>query len=636
MTKRFFFSLLLAISCMGMAVMAATPLKKTKLHVLYVGGSSDWEKDQSAEDVYQNGVKERMSSFGELLNTYFTEVRIIHASEYRQEMSKGYDVTIMDGTPQPIAPGIENQAKRIYKKPAYLTEDFDLPMLTIADASSTIGSRIGCKNDWFCLCLDAEAHSWRKEHAIFQKPYPVKLETEIKPVPEEASHYQLSLFEGPLPQKLEMWRVQTKGYGTTPGFRVGLVSRPDGYEDCSDGEFISGGVSQKSLDAVAIGRHGNFLHWGFSASPKYMTEQGKIVFVNAVVYISRFKGQGIIVRKYNETIPHRSDLDDYKSLASEKGYKMIVAQTESANQSIRETAEKAKEKQAKGEKLTEREQAFLNMPPLQVRSREEYMQMYLSAYYPMFGTDEQAYVKYFDENRGWFYPDESGSQLRLDEDVKSLDIPNNDLRLLDTAIKMLEGNKEPEKAKRILARYTLMDFPKAAEWRYWFEKNKAKMFFSESGGWVFLIDSREPGVNPYSAWEARKKVSAIPEGNTTDKNPVAVTASREILDSGEQIVYVKIKIHPGYHIYAYTTPDSPFIPTQVELQLPEGYSTAGNLNVPAGRFYSQGGTTIYDGTIVYSQAIQGNGKGPILCKVSYQCCDINICFPPAEANIAVE
>ncbi len=626
----------LVFSCIGMVAWAASPVKKTDLRILYVGGSSDWAISP-ADDLaaYQQSVEERMASFEQLLTTYFTTVKVINATEYNQEMSKEYDVTVMDGTPVPIVPEVNDPVKRIYKRAGYLTDDFNYPMLCIAEASSIIGSRIGSKNDWYCLCLDTDAHSWRKDHVIFKEPYPVKLKTEIKPTPEQALH-SAYLIEGGVPKTIAMWKVQTKGYATDEGFRVGLVSRPWGYEDGIDAEYISGGVSQKSLDAVAIGRHGNFFHWGFSASPKYMTEQGKLVFVNAVAYIAKFRGQGIIVRKYNETIPTRIYVETFKKMVGKAGYQEMVDATEEANKMMQGIAEKAKAKQAKGEKLSAEEKAYLNMPPLKVRSREEYMEMYLGPYYKMFGMDEAAYADYFDTNKNWLYVASDGRFLTVDEDVKSLGIPNNELRLLDTAIKMWEENKEVEKAKRILARYTLMDFPRAAEWRYWFEKNKKKLFFTEAGGWIFLVNSREPGVNPYVAWEARKAMSEIPVGETSDREPVAIKAVKEVMQSGEQVLYVKIKVHPGYHIYAYTTSDSPFTPTTVAITLPDGYEAVGNQKVPAGQFYSQGGTTIYDGTVVFSQVIKGKSNGVIRCKVSYQCCDNNICFPPTEKEITVE
>lgn len=634
--KRLFLICLLLASCFGFIAEPASAVKKTKLSVLYVGGSSDWQREAIPDSAaYQQSVKERTEAFAQLLGTYFTDVKVIDATDYKQSLSEQYDVTVMDGLPQPIAPAVTDAAKGIYKRAAYLTEDFSSPMVCIAEMSSFLGSRIGLKNDWYCLCLDAYAHSWKQQHPIFKGPYPVKLETEIRPTPEEAlmsSYY----FEDGIPDKIPMWQVQTKGYKTDKGFRVGLVSRPWGYEDCGDAEIISSGVCSKSLDAVALGRHGNFFHWGFSASPAYMTEQAKAVFANAIVYIAKFKGQIPIVRKYNETIPTIERLLDYKFLASKKGYDDYVATSRLANETIKQTADEAKKKQAEGQPLTETEKAYLQAPPLKIYSRKEMMKMYLAPYYPMFGTDEQAYDRYFDENKPYFYPDENGNHLEVDEDVKSLGMSNHDLKLIDTAIGMLERGEDTEKAQRILERYTLGDFNDPAEWRRWFDKNRRTMFFSEAGGWVFLINSREKGVNDYSAWERRKQAAAVVPGETSDKSPVAVTAKLDILSSGEKVVYVKFKVQPGYYIYAHTASDSPFVPTTVRFVLPTGYSLEGNLKIPASRFYTQSGTTVFDGEFTFSQAVTGEGEGDIKCVVGYQCCDNHVCFQPVEKELTVQ
>ena len=80
--------------------------------------------------------------------------------------------------------------------------------------------------------------------------------------------------------------------------RVGMVSRPGGFEDSPEAEIISGGVSAKTWDAVAIGRHGNFLHWGFAALSDDMTDEARDVFANAVVYIAGFAGQTPVARRY--------------------------------------------------------------------------------------------------------------------------------------------------------------------------------------------------------------------------------------------------------------------------------------------------------------------------------------------------
>src|SRR2546423_3239986 len=55
------------------------------------------------------------------------------------------------------------------------------------------------------------------------------------------------------------------------------------------------GLSMKGPHSVAIGRHGNYLQWGFSASPKDMTDAGRACFVNCVTYIKKFDHQPVIV-----------------------------------------------------------------------------------------------------------------------------------------------------------------------------------------------------------------------------------------------------------------------------------------------------------------------------------------------------
>ena len=42
----------------------------------------------------------------------------------------------------------------------------------------------------------------------------------------------------------------------------------------------------KMNGAVAVGRHGNFLQWGFSAPPSKMTDAGQKLFVNCLYYIA--------------------------------------------------------------------------------------------------------------------------------------------------------------------------------------------------------------------------------------------------------------------------------------------------------------------------------------------------------------
>lgn len=620
----------------GTVITAAAAIKKSNLRILYVGGSSDWSPKKfmnspNPEEAYRTSVKERTEAFEKMLKTYFTNVTVINANDYTQQLSDNYDVTIMDGKPKEIAPLFQDAEKRIYMKPAYFTADFNKPILTIGQLSDDLGRRVGTKNDWYCLCLDADAHSWRKDHPIFKGPFEVKMTVVNKPTPEEAFHND---FEGKLPKEVPMWKVQTKGYATDDNFAIGLVSRPWGYEDSPEAEIISGGVSSKSIDAVAIARHGNWFHWGFAASPLYMTDEAQTVLANAIVYIAKFAGQTPIARKYNEGIATRETIDELKFMSSEKGYRQLLEMEESANKALLAMGEKAKAKKERGEKLDGMDEYVLNFVPKEPRSRESMLKLMMPDFYAMFGMDEQAYAKYFDENRNYFYA-EGYHGLAVDEDAKSLGIDNHDIRLLDEAIKMLETKRDTDKAKRILAHYTLADFPTATQWRSWFEKNKKNMFFTESGGWIWLINSREPGVNDYRVWESRRALASVKLGETSMNDPIALNATLETLQSGEKALYITIKIHPGYHVYDRVSSSDPYLATKIEITVPEGYKKVGTLQIPASKAYNQKGTTVFEDTVVFSQIITGTGKGTVNCTVNYQSCDNNICFPPAEKTFSL-
>ncbi len=629
-------TIFLLASLMLVGVLPASAQNKVALKVLYVGGSTDYDSGKRMDPAEKSRlVQQRTVSWKQMLEQYFSTVATVDAQEWTEQLSAQYDVTVMDGVPRPIAPGVQDAAKQAYMRPLYVSEDFSLPMVTIGEVSSRIGSRIGIKNDWYCLCLENYAFGWKKDHAIFKGPFKVKLKTEKRPTPSLAFHFQYETDEK-IPQTMSMWQVQTRGYKDTPGYAAGLIARYSGYEDSPEAEYISSGVSSKSIRAVAIGRHGNYFHWGFSASPADMTEQAKAVFANAVVYASKFKGQGVISRKYNEAIATRDWARAIIHMSSPEGYQEIIKMNDEAMDELKQRAEKAKEKNAKGETLTEEEKYLLTFRPSPAPSREQIMKQYVGDYYEQFGMDSEAYRKFFTENRDYLYGGEGRIQMVLDEDVKSLGIPNNDIRLIDAAITLLEKGTDVEKAHRILTRYTQKDFTTAKEWRQWFDANRNNMFFTESGGWVWLVNSREKGANDYTGWLRRKSNLSIESGEVTAQNPVAVTAARGFLDNGEQVIYVKFKIYCGFHIYGFVSSDDPFIPTKVSLHLPEGVTTIGEMELPPARVLSTNGTTIYEDEAVFQQRIKGQVKGDITCTVEYQCCDDHVCLPPVNTTITVK
>lgn len=409
-----------------------------------------------------------------------------------------------------------------------------------------------------------------------------------------------------------------------------------GYTDSPDAEYISSGVCAKTLDAVAIGRHGNFLTWGFAASPAYMTEEAKAVFANAICYIAQFKGKGMLVRKYNDRIATREYIKELTYLATMEPYEERVRWAEEANaEGVKKQAE-ARAKKARGEKLTNEDKYYLNFKPQKPMTLGQYLQRYEKEAYEILGEDLGAYPKYYSENRDYFYGGKGSYVLTVDEDCKAWGIPNNDKRLLEKAISCLEKGEETDRAQRILDRYTMCTFETPEEWRTWYDTYQKKIFFTESGGWVFMIDGPAtlPG-NDYHAREAKAKESAgTAEASqatlkaTSQQEPVSV-AARLVREEGNNYIEVKVRIHAGFHIYGNVAASDPYIPVKIAAsQLPQGV-TADEPVMPTAQPFGSAGTTVYEGENTFSLPLSGSGKGEVKCSVTWQCCDDHVCMPPA-------
>lgn len=610
--------------------------KKQNLRILVVGGSPDFNtigtpaKPDSMAVV--KSARKRTADWTAMLKQYFTTVKAVQGNDYRQSMSDNYDVTIFDGKPKALCERryIKNDKGEItgVVDAAYLTRDFSRPAVTIAEMGEDIGRSLGIKSDWYCLCLFGDALGWKADHQVFKGPFPVKLTTFMDNTPENALEIA-EMFGKPLPAKTEMWKVQTRNYEKYPEMRIGMVSRPDGFGNPDD-EVISSGRCAKSIDAVAIGRHGNFLHWGFAASPKDLTAQARQVFANAVVYISRFAGKPI-ARKLDERVYTRHWLDAKSYTDSRQGWEASNKTNDKFNHIVDSIKAVVKEKLAKGQKLSDVEKMYSNLMAQKNPTFEEYMKSREPELYKYFGTNTDLYVKYYEYNRPYFYAE--GYDLKVDEDARELGIANNDKRLLSTCITMLEQGKDTARARRVLEHYTLCRFSEPQQWRKWYDTYKDKLFFTEGGGYLWLVN--EPGDNvpgnDYSVLDAKTETPApVITGKTTPANPVLVEGKLNDTDDGEKELVIMIKVHPGYHIYANVAKTDPFIPTDFKLELPAGLTKDGQMKLPPVKSLAGGATTVYDGECVFRQRLSGNGVGKVRCTVSYQCCDNTICLPPAE------
>lgn len=621
----------------------AAGIRKAKISVLYVGGSPDINLTSRTDSVIaERSVKKRMASFGRFLKSRFASVRVIRADQYEPSLSEQYDVTIMDGTPRELEPKIQtfdgNGHITENRRPLYLPYDFSRPMLTIAEAGAITGQRIGVKNDWYCLCLMSDALGVDTTHPIFKGPFPVSLTLRTKAVAEEAKALPIYFKNGVAVDSMPMWRVQR--YDATRG-HVGMVSRPGGYDDSPDAEIISGGVSGKSVDAVAIGRHGNFFQWGFAASPDDMTGEARAVFANAVVYISQFAGKHPIARKYLETIMTRYGVRYLAYAASKECYKKACEETANINRTYGQARQRALEKQAKGGELTARDKSFASFKPHKIPSYNEYLRQRYPRLYAIYGDDEKGYQDYYKNNSPYFIPDGRNFDVIIDEDARSLGIANNSRNILEKAINLMESGEDAAKGLRLLRRYTLCSFATAGEWRAWYEKYKDKLFFTEAGGWKFLVNSYEPGVvgNDYPGNASPNYVPAETTAGhdvelaTDAQNPVAVGVDQQRGADGSTLVKVRFKLHPTFHIYATVGDGDPYIATSITFSTGRGVGKVGGMKSPLGKAINQKGTTVLEGDAVYGQVF--SGKGQVVVRVEYQACNDQMCLPPAEKTFTV-
>lgn len=435
----------------------------------------------------------RMPAFKQLLSTYFSAVKTMDVRDWKTSDSEAYDVTIFDFPTTALEPSVNEvgaDGKRVYKPAKYLPDDFSKPVVFIASTADQMGRAIGLKLDWLCLCLDADAHHVNSTHAIFNGPLEKVKPTFVnKATPDGVFQYPSG---ANLPSELPMWRVDKTGYLDSQDTRIGLVARGNRFSESPDTEMISSGVCQKDVGAVALGRHGNFFLWGFGASPAGMTEEGKKVFVNTVAYVAQFDGRTPIARKYNDRMATTDDVRESVAGTSRVMYDKYVASMTSFNKQNAETKKRLETKKAAGEKLSaeEEQQMMYAGREQKIDDWDAFIKRRMGKWAGQFGTDADAYQKYMNENMGYMYCDpKEFFTYDIDEDVKQIGINNHDIKLLDACVTMLKKNDRTDLALRVLKRYTAQDFTSAKEWENWISKNRKKLFFTETDGYRFMIDT---------------------------------------------------------------------------------------------------------------------------------------------------
>ena len=274
------------------------------------------------------------------------------------------------------------------------------------------------------------AHAESLEHEIFQRPFKVEPEFEQWDTP--SNYRRRNLGEDQLPDKMKVWRVQNIGKRSGS-----VVARAYGFTDSPDAEaLVKGFNTGKEYGAVGVGRHGNFLQWGYSASPSKMTEAGKKLFLNCICYIHRFDGKAPLIRIAS------SDRLNALRLAA------IITRIS-------------------GDK------------------KEFFTRTFPTELWGKYGTDPDGLVKYYRENLEFIYRDRA---FLIDSELKLLDLDSNrNLDSLERLIGLLQDETKADTAQLLLARYSNQSFQNADDWKRWLENNRDEIFFSDVGGYKFFV-----------------------------------------------------------------------------------------------------------------------------------------------------
>ncbi|MBI9019534.1 MAG: hypothetical protein JEZ07_19970 [Phycisphaerae bacterium] len=214
--------------------------------------------------------------------------------------------------------------------------------------------------------------------------------------------------------------------------KMGEALTLDAIVNSIDAELIAKGTSGKGPNRGAIVRHGPYTLWAFEGPVENMTETGKKLFVNTVYYAAKQRNSPVLERKLNKS---RDNLFIYLSSKGLLG-----------------TLQNYLPKEAKGK------------------------------------TIEQTY-HWLVKNR--MYLRIKGRAFEVDELARKMNIANFKKEYLQRLIVNLRDNFEEKESYEALVRYTGMkkNGHSTQLWQKWFDENRDYLFFSDTQGSKYLIDT---------------------------------------------------------------------------------------------------------------------------------------------------
>jgi hypothetical protein len=422
----------------------------------------------------------READFRTFLKQHFTQVTLHNLLTFKERDAKGHDVVIIDWTNVYDGNGAMDAEKSHRLRRLKLSNSFARPAILIGRAGGLVARSLKLKVDWLCLCLTGRAHHLALDHPLFHKPLEVDPKLEQMPTPEEFPYFTLDKKLGPT---MTVWKVQTKEF---PEIDPGLASALYGFTDSPDAEVFAQAVAAKGPDTVPLGRHASFFLWGFSAPPADMTPAGRRLFVNAVCYIRQFDGQRPLVRNQSQSrewVLRRALMPRFLS----QDYQQVVLRRQRA---LVEKHPDWVPPDYKGGVDAYINRRVANELAAEAKSIDEALPESLRK---KFGMKVDRYEAYYRENLEFVRP--AGAELKdfdIDEEAKAVGPSNRRVEFLDRCVTMLEKKDNPDRALRLLKRYTNETFDTAADWRKWLDQNRSRLFFSDVGGYKFFVGPENP------------------------------------------------------------------------------------------------------------------------------------------------
>jgi len=439
----------------------------------------------------------------------------------------------------------------------------------------------------------------RLDHPIFHVPLETKLDWSEIATPENYRNWPGGR---DLPARMKVWRVHD---GEFPAIDVGMVSDPFGYEDSPDCEWISSGVNSKGPNSVALGRVGNFFHWGFFGDPSLMTESGKRVFVNTICWMKQFDGQRpILPAKASQS---RDWAFVYVGYIRELGDRDTTFTSHGPD----------------GEKKQTAQEFLRTLFPAEVLAAAGQGEGKL---------DADKVEAYYREHLEQLVSGQKG--LVVDADVVELGVSNRTPEILDRLAERLTTDPKDALALRCVERY--LDLPKPKpDVVAWIRANRDRLYFSDVGGFKWRL--------PPDKLVPRAPRAETPVEPSAAK-PVVATASVEpakLAPGATAKLVVHVRTAPTWHIYPREATGTPNAKAELTPTLPAGLATAGDWIDPESHPDAISRIAILEGAFDFALPIRVaddavSGRRKLRCKLAYQCCDPFMCRPPESLEVECE